>query len=96
MKLIDVHLQHWDMQAYVITGVLRVCSDCHQSFPYQFFGYGQKPKTLVHVWMITNVWACQFFFGNPYSFSSQCWPTHGQAQPLILAGQTWTQTKHTL
>lgn len=62
------------------------------SLPYQFFGHGRKPETLVHVWMIANVWACQCFFGSPSSLSSQCWPTHGQAKPLILASQIFGMT----
>jgi hypothetical protein len=40
-------------------------------------------------------------FFSSSSFSSQCWPTHGQAKPQpifwlhkLLVGQTWAQTEH--
>lgn len=44
VKLIDVHLQHWDMQACVIIGVLWICLDCHQVYPTNFLVMAESPK----------------------------------------------------
>ena len=71
-----------------------ICLGCDESAPYQ-----KKYHDLVYVWVVANFLSCQIA-NAPMPilvlFSSQCWPTHGQAQrqpkfclAKVLVGQPW-------
>jgi hypothetical protein len=58
--------------------IMGACLNCNQSVPYSYFSNDRKIGLCLDGYRPFRI---PMLFANSSSFSSQCWPTHGQAKP---------------